>query len=724
MRPRLLIALLVPIMMFLPLVESSSAGETLTRGATPRPHDARGAATTRPISVGASLPHGPEQAWVLQTVDQPKMFSNMGDRSLALDNAGYPHIAYGQDQLYYAWRDSTGWHRETVDASAGVGQYTSLALDSVGHPHIGYYDEVNGDLKYARYDGSVWQTETIDSAGDVGRYASLALDAANRPHISYCLYDAIHQYCSQLQYVYDDGTGWQIEIADNTAGAYTSLVLDNAGQPRINYFGPLALKYATRDTTGWHIETVDDSLMYWAGDTSLATDADGHPHIAYRDGYTRNYLKYAYYDGTVWQIQIVDIVLGRPSLRLTTAGQPQICYRTYLGLQYARYNGASWDIEVLASLGPGSDISLALDTNDQPHISHNGWPDLQYAYYDGSSWLQETVDWAETVGLYSSVTLDAAGRPRIAYQSETYGDLMYAAFDGGQWQSETVDSNGGAGEYVSLVLDTLGQPHVSYMAFDTISYWLRYAHSSDSTWQIEALEQGGQFSADSNSLALDADMHPHIIYLNTSDPRRIRYGRYDGSGWQFETLEGGWGASLTLDSNGLPRMSYGSGGLRYAYYDGTTWHFETVDPAPTGPRYTSIALDTVDNPHIAYQGDSTGGLRYAVYDGDTWITETVDGGDGIGRYPSLCLDVGGHSHISYYDADNGDLKYAHHGGTSWQIEIVDSVGRVGAYTSLAADKFGQPHISYYDATNGDLKYAYRTASYRAYLPVLSKEYQP
>ncbi|MCS6845875.1 MAG: BNR repeat-containing protein, partial [Caldilineales bacterium] len=67
--------------------------------------------------------------WHIQRVDAPKAFSNMRDRSLRLDAAGRPHIAYGLDHLYYAWHDGSHWHQETVDPAWGVGMYASLALD-------------------------------------------------------------------------------------------------------------------------------------------------------------------------------------------------------------------------------------------------------------------------------------------------------------------------------------------------------------------------------------------------------------------------------------------------------------------------------------------------------------------------------------------------------------------------------------------------------------------
>ena len=136
--------------------------------------------------------------WVIECADCPKQFSNMTDRSLRLDAEGHPHIAYGEDHLYYAWHDGANWHYETVDDSPGVGSYTSLALDKGGYPHISY-NKGNSTLKYAYQDTSGWHSETVDS-GWLGQYTSLALDGGGYPHISYHARRA-------LRYTYQDEIG-------------------------------------------------------------------------------------------------------------------------------------------------------------------------------------------------------------------------------------------------------------------------------------------------------------------------------------------------------------------------------------------------------------------------------------------------------------------------------------------------------------------------------------
>ena len=94
-------------------------------------------AQARGAPAGRDPQNGPDAyAWDIQRVDAPKYFEPGGDRSLRLDAAGHPHLAYGADALYHAWHDGTTWHLETVDPAPGVGRFASLALDAAGHPHI------------------------------------------------------------------------------------------------------------------------------------------------------------------------------------------------------------------------------------------------------------------------------------------------------------------------------------------------------------------------------------------------------------------------------------------------------------------------------------------------------------------------------------------------------------------------------------------------------------
>jgi len=77
----------------------------------------------------------------------------------------------------------------------------------------------------------------------------------------------------------------------------------------------------------------------------------------------------------------------------------------------------------------------------------------------------------------------------------------------------------------------------------------------------------------------------------------------------------------------------------------------------------------------------------------------------MGYSCSLALDSSNNPCIAYYDELKYDLKYAKYSGSAWASQIVDAVGRVGYYNTLALDSNNDPHIIYFDLDNYDLKYA-------------------
>jgi hypothetical protein len=131
---------------------------------------------------------------------------------------------------------------------------------------------------------------------------------------------------------------------------------------------------------------------------------------------------------------------------------------------------------------------------------------------------------------------------------------------------------------------------------------------------------------------------------------------------------------------------------------GGSWSTEVVDTASTDYRGTSIALDALGTPHIAYIEATLANLWYASKTGVSWNKEhLVKVGLGtlfVNVEPSLALDAQGTPHISYHDDFDADLEYAVRTGGSWSFEQVDTEQSAGMASSLALDAQGNPHISY------------------------------
>jgi len=609
------------------------------------------------------------EGWVTECVDCPRSFADMTDRSLALDGDGRPHVAYGDDNLYYAWHDGIAWHYETADPTPGVGGDASLALGKQGNPHIAYLDAPNKAVKYAYRDALGWHTATVDPGSAVlTGHISLALDSDEYPHITYYLSEV------GLRYVYQDAAGWHEPEDLAPLGLTGSLGLDATDRPHVAYAEGTTVKYAYKDHLGWHPEIVDGEEG-WAGRySSLALDADDRPHISYEgDGD----LKYAHKDLGGWHVEVVAAE-GRAglftSIALDGAGAPWISNfeRTAQTLNVVHLVAGAWESQLVDhSAVVGRNSSSAMDAGGTLHVSYGRQDEdtgiaLMYARRDPSGWLIERVDPNRIDEGHSSLALDEEGNPYISYYTE--GRLRYAFKDAGGWQSELVatDSSGAyrVGGYTSLALDKDGYGHISYHRADTEA--LSYAYQDADGWHTEVvIWASDKIMGSGTALSLHPDGYPRIAFRVGAYEDDFGYAYKDAAGWHvvFPKTEEqvGYGLSMALDANGFPHASYSNwtqGMIEYAYMDPIGWHFESIEPTTFGFS-TSLALDAAGCVHVAYHQGLTGELRLAHRDVGGWRIETVAPVSGLASGSDLVFDAQGKPHITYQDGYNGDLRYAY-----------------------------------------------------------------
>ena len=341
------------------------------------------------------------ETWAIQFVDVGS--SSGASTSLGLLD-GFPVISYfgAPHSLKYASLNPQTKVFDLLRVDAG-GEFTSLAVDPAGIVSVGYLDAVALQLKYWRLNAGQGFIQTVDSGtgqGGLSYYDSIKLDAQGRPQISYYDWRAPDGTTSQskLKYAVLNGTSWSTEFVDPVSGRgrYNSLALDASGNPQIAY----------RD------------------------DIDGQLRLAKKAG--------------TWTTQVVDSSLNSPgwfpSISLNGLGQPRISY-------------------------------IAGTTGQ-----------LRYAAFDGVLWHFENVDGVGTLTSFSatSLALDSGGNPHIAYYDASAGSLKYASRSGpvigGTWTVQTVDSVGDVGGYSSLILDATGRPIISY--FDATTQALKIAYGN------------------------------------------------------------------------------------------------------------------------------------------------------------------------------------------------------------------------------------------------------
>lgn len=328
---------------------------------------------------------------------------------------------------------------------------------------------------------------------------------------------------------------------------------------------------------------------------------------------------------------------------------------------------------------------------------------------DSPLWAVETVEKGGDTGLYSSLALDAAGNPHIAYFDQMNTKVKHAWREGGAWRFEEIDKKGGA---LAMALDGQGKPMITYtrMAPGEMSF-ARFDGAANK-YQLEKVDETG---FPTYSAIRDGAGRLHVAYRDYTGTcaNILKHAIYDGK-WKIEKVDpdscSGQAVSIALSASGEPRISYNrdypDADLYFAHHDGGSWHLEKVDTQGNVGRYSALGLDGQGLAHIAYYAD--GQLKYASQDGKGgWKFEIIDPQKDVGFYTSMKMGADGVPHIGYWDVTHGDLKYATFRDGAWKVETVDSKGKVGLYTSLVLDAAGRPQISYYDSTTRSLKLAHR-----------------
>jgi PKD repeat protein len=282
--------------------------------------------------------------------------------------------------------------------------------------------------------------------------------------------------------------------------------------------------------------------------------------------------------------------------------------------------------------------SLALDSAGNPRIAYSRQgTNLKYAEWNGVSWTITTVESSGDMR-FPSLALDSAGNPRISYCSDTR-DLRYAERNGGSWTITTVESSGRAG-FSSLALDSAGNPRISYYRDYSNP---RYAERNGVSWTITTVDSGGNLGSDT-SLALDDSGNPRISYYDQSNGD-LKFAKpmplVDLSGSPLSSP-----APDTVSFTGTATHTLGSPSWAWSFGDGSTSPEQNPVHTYTAPGIYSVSLVVSDSFGI----NITARNAYITVTGTTATAIAVD--------PSSAGTV-------YAGIDNQGVYWTSDGGTNW-----------------------------------------------------------
>lgn len=255
-------------------------------------------------------------------------------------------------------------------------------------------------------------------------------------------------------------------------------------------------------------------------------------------------------------------------------------------------------------------------------------------------------DPAYDVGQHVSIALHPeTGKPFISYYEAAHQMLMMAEYTGSggncgennDWECEIIDHNGNVGQYSSIAFNpTSKQPIISY--YDSTNRSLKLAFRVFSSWTIKTIHDpslvgAGKYSSVKRGSTTNINITYYVENYSPGSNDSLWYAKYVGSGgncddpaYVCEQVDYGNGrgkyTSLALDSADHPHIAYYTQDmdiLKYATYDGNLWHYRLIGAlsAPSGGQYASLVIDThnSDKAHIAHYGGADNTLKYATFVG-------------------------------------------------------------------------------------------------------------
>lgn len=381
---------------------------------------------------------------------------------------------------------------------------------------------------------------------------------------------------------------------------------------------------------------------------------------------------------------------------------------------------ADWEIKPIDSKSDfekGLNIhALLVDSNGRPHIVY-GNNELDSAVLDTSGWTIEKIkDSGTELGESPAGTfIDSEGNVHISY-IDNQKNLIYATNSSGSWILTTVDDAGSAGGYAAITQGIMGI-HISY--YDRVNGRLKYAVcASECTdtkkWNLITVDSTGNDVGEYSSIMSGSDGSVHISYYDYTN-HSLKYVSSNSQGeWSPpETVDESAGtfSSIALDSGSNAHIAYHSdtGELKYATNASDAWVIKDVDKNSIVTNYISVAVDAAGYVHIAYYDALSLAQKYASNTSGSWATATIDNNGNTGLYNRIVADSAHQKiHVSYFDTDAKAVRYAVCSSACtetahWEIVRVSSSGDAGRYNSLFRDNTGKIHVSYIGGS--DLRYA-------------------
>jgi len=716
--------------------------------------------------------------WKIETIDDGHIIAELGQRSLAYGPDGVPHVAYGADHLYHAYRAGGNWIIDLVDSTPQVGKNASIAVDSLGHVYITYYDELNQNLKYATNWQGWWEVSTLASNGNVGSISFIfASWGGDGPEVNVGYLDSTG-YNVWFTYLGAETSGfWAAhEVIDGPLSPINFSMTMWGVQPRFSIYAGGSIYYGYYGNGAWQQEQVDSGLC--SSVTAIAVDSAGTPYIpiSYRVGtdFWETYLAYKGPSGWVYPTQ------EDPSSLILTYGYPppdaiSMSYdpgfdQVFLAMQLPpNYESSNSSLVIMRGLKhiwevgktypnlltnvPGDRfpaISVELSVPDlKAGVAYLYGGALQYQFLSSmndTAWNNSIspVDTSSDIGKCAVARVDNTGNVHLMYYRSDTGELLYKVSTATGWSITHTITN--PGEWATcnsfaqpgMDLDSNGKPQIAFVNFDHQLIYSKWSCVGRDCFTHSVVDTGLDFGLDgSAAIAMVTGDKPYILYHKN----RILTLAYDLApavlDWTIGAVPGATttygGISLETDNDSRLHAGFVYDVMDDPYYarfgfGGNIWSGLTILDSTNYAMYSvSLAVSPKSNtPQVAYV-NNLDQLILTAYSCPTicfWLPNTIDAPPdeaGTLGVPSLIIDSSGHRLLAYdyhspQQGING-LKFMKIEGAVKTSQIIETISRVDSI-SLALRPGNVPVIAYHVPAFGQIKVAWGPVS--VFLPLIRR----
>jgi len=336
-----------------------------------------------------------------------------------------------------------------------------------------------------------------------------------------------------------------------------------------------------------------------------------------------------------------------------------------------------WNLEVVDDstyAGAESELRIGTDGISRMACSSNDGYDVTFGKRTSNGWEAELVKHYTCCVESVQMTLDSANTPHIV--ALDYGEWHFDYFTkvNGEWIEDTIDDNGGAKGFIDIDVDNNGIPNVVYNRFtDATGYYsttqLNFARLINGEWVIEKVDIHVGIH-DPISIRVDEKNRPHIAYGDSPSTKHgvgtVKYAVKDNGKWTVETVDENayWfeSPSVAIDSDNEPHIAYaGRNGeddcIKYANRNNGEWEITILEM--DGGFYedtVALTIDSEDDPHILF--NDYNGLRYSEREDGVWYFDYVYFKDTDWYFKSIELDSNDKPRLLYFDHKGHYLSYA------------------------------------------------------------------